>query len=240
MATWLESINGPELRADDVTHLLGQTVALKDVSVEIAPNRLNYIEGPSGSGKTTLLHLLAGFTLSNDGTVSFNGRSYADLSKGELNDLRANHFGAIFQRPILIGNISAGKNITSPREGAGRTVDRPWVDKVTKQLGITGLLERMPSELSGGEQQRVTVARALVGQPDVVFADEPTASLDTANKERLRGFFDWMTREQGVTVVMVSHDPIPKDMVGQTILLRDGVVQPQAQPSSPLVESVPA
>ncbi len=198
--------------------------ALDGVSVTFGSGRLTAIMGPSGSGKSTLMHCLAGLDTATSGEVWLGHTSLSGLTDSGLTKLRRDRVGFIFQSFNLLGMLTAKQNILLPFELAGKEPGWQWFDSVVDVLGLSERLGHRPSELSGGEQQRVAVARALVTRPEVVFADEPTGNLDSRTGAELLGFLQTSVRELSQTVVMVTHDPVAASYADRVVLLADGRV----------------
>ncbi|MBP2478913.1 putative ABC transport system ATP-binding protein [Crossiella equi] len=196
--------------------------ALDHVSVGFSARRLTAVLGPSGSGKSTLMHCLAGLDVVDAGSVRIGQTELTGLTDAELSRLRRDRVGFVFQQFNLLPTMSAEENILLGLRLAGRTPDQAWYRTVVEALGLGPRLRHRPSELSGGQQQRVACARALVGRPDVVFADEPTGSLDSRSGQELLGFLRMSVRELGQTVVMVTHDPVAASYADHGVLLADG------------------
>ena len=203
----------------------GSTVtALDRVSMAIEPRALTVLHGPSGSGKTTLINILGALDLPTSGAVLVDGADVTALSEAERDDLRRSRMGFVFQSVALIAAMSALENVEFALRIAG--VDRAGRQRRAREcLAMVGLRSRMhhrPGELSGGEQQRVAIARGFAHRPQVLFADEPTAELDTHTGMQVVGILRGLTGEQGVTVVMSSHDPAIVDLADRRVPLRDG------------------
>ncbi|OIJ89433.1 peptide ABC transporter ATP-binding protein [Streptomyces sp. MUSC 14] len=198
--------------------------ALRGVDLGIAQGRFMAIMGPSGSGKSTLMHCLAGLDRPTSGTITIENTEITALSERQRTDLRRDRVGFVFQQYHLLPELNGSENILLPLEIAGRRPDRDWLDTVVGALRIGDQLERKPSELSGGQQQRIGIARALAARPAVVFADEPTGSLDAASGRDVLEFLRYSTREFGQTVVMVTHDPTAAAYADRVVLLLDGRV----------------
>jgi putative ABC transport system ATP-binding protein len=184
-----------------------RVVALDDVSFTANAGELTAITGPSGSGKSTLLQVLAGLDRPDSGTVSIAGHQITGLGDRALSKLRRRRFGFVFQSFNLIGSLSARANIALPLELDGREVDESRLEDLAASLGLSDRLDHFPGQLSGGEQQRVAVARALLLDPDVVFADEPTGALDPEAAHKLTDLLVALAHKLGQAVVVVSHDP---------------------------------
>jgi len=217
---------GGAVQASDLVKVYGKGTsavrALDGVSVTFAAARLTAIMGPSGSGKSTLMHCLAGLDTVTSGDVWLGHTNLSALTDSGLTRIRRDRVGFIFQSFNLLGMLTAKQNILLPYELAGRDPDWRWFDSVVEVLGVTGRLGHRPSELSGGEQQRVAVARALVTRPEVVFADEPTGNLDSRTGAQLLRFLRTSVRELGQTVVLVTHDPVAASYADRVVLLADG------------------
>ncbi|HLO24699.1 MAG TPA: ABC transporter ATP-binding protein [Geobacteraceae bacterium] len=204
----------------------GETVeALRGVSFRVDPGEFIAIMGQSGSGKSTLLSILGGMNHPTEGSVEMQGIDLYDLPGERLADFRASHLGFVFQSFHLIPYLTALENVMLPlaisrvkgsekRKAAGEALDR---------VGLAGKGERLPSQLSGGEQERVAIARALVGNPRIVLADEPTGNLDSRTSSEVMDLFRELNRG-GQTVVMVTHNPENCAYADRTIVLRDGRV----------------
>ncbi|MGE0001535.1 MAG: ABC transporter ATP-binding protein [Fimbriimonadaceae bacterium] len=190
--------------------------ACAHVDLEVMPGEFLGVLGPSGSGKSSLLYLLSGLKLPTAGRVEYRGTNLSTMRDAERAALRWGKFGFVFQQPYLLGYLSAMENVTTGRPGTS-------VEEALERLDVLGLAEkahRLPHELSGGERQRVCVARALVGDPEVVFADEPTANLDHA-----KGFqvVDALQRNRGSgALVLVTHDPAILGDANRTVTMNDG------------------
>uniref|UniRef100_UPI002600E694 ABC transporter ATP-binding protein n=1 Tax=uncultured Corynebacterium sp. TaxID=159447 RepID=UPI002600E694 len=180
--------------------------AVENVTLTVESGEIAVVIGPSGSGKSTLLQLLAGLDRPDSGTVSIGGVDLGGLRDRALTRLRRERVGFIFQDFQLLPRMTARQNITLPLRLAGRSVDDAEVESLAETLGILHRLDHRPGELSGGQQQRVAVARALLGQPDIVFADEPTGALDSATADDLVELFTWAARRRRQSFVIVTHD----------------------------------
>ncbi len=198
--------------------------ALRGVSVEFARGSFTAIMGPSGSGKSTLMHILAGLDNPTSGWVELAGTRLDALSDHDLTVLRREAIGFVFQTYNLLPVLTAEENITLPVRIGGHKPDRSWLDALMKATGMEDRRGHRPSELSGGEQQRVAVARALLSHPEVVFADEPTGNLDT---KAGRGVLDLLRRavdDYGQTTVMVTHDASAAAIADEVLFLADGAL----------------
>ena len=199
--------------------------ALDGVTVSFERGKFTAIMGASGSGKSTLLHCLAGLDGLTAGTVRIGGVELGKLNDRELTLLRRERVGFVFQAFNLIPTLDALENITLPVDISGRKPDRPWIDQVIDVLELGDRLDHRPSELSGGEQQRVAVARALATRPDIVFADEPSGNLDSHAGAQLLGFLRQAVDEFTQTIVMVTHDPRAAAYADRVVFLADGKVE---------------
>src|SRR6201996_5346598 len=214
------------VEARGVQKAFGQTPALRGASVTVRQGEIFAIMGPSGSGKSTLLHCLAGIFTPDRGEVLFDGQLLNTMSEAERTKLRRTAFGFVFQFGQLVPELTATDNVALPlllnrtkRKVAYKTADT-WLDK----LGIGDKGGRRTGELSGGEAQRVAVARALALAPKVIFADEPTGSLDSLTGEKVMDLMTGLARQQGATVVVVTHDARVAAYADRVVMVRDGHV----------------
>jgi putative ABC transport system ATP-binding protein len=214
------------VEALEISLSFGQTPALRGASVSVAAGEILAVMGPSGSGKSTLLHCLAGILVPDSGRIHFGGRRIDTLREQERSSLRRDRFGFVFQFGQLVPELSAEENVALPlllsgtRRTAALTKAREWFDR----LDLAGLERRRSGELSGGEAQRVALARGLVGRPDVLFADEPTGALDSLTGEHVMELLSATAREQGTTVVLVTHEPRVAAYADREVIVRDGKV----------------
>jgi putative ABC transport system ATP-binding protein len=184
--------------------------------------------GPSGSGKSTLLHCLAGIVPPDSGSILYNGREMATMNDSERSALRRSEFGFVFQFGQLVPELTAEENVALPlllaksRRASALAEARSWFGR----LGLDGLEGRRSGELSGGQAQRVALARALVSRPKVLFADEPTGSLDSLTGEHVMDLLVASAREEGTTVVLVTHEPRVAAYAKREVIVRDGKVSP--------------
>ena len=202
--------------------------AVREVSVEIPDRKFVGIMGPSGSGKSSLLYLMSGLKTASSGDVVHCGTSFKSLKVNELVDLRRQRFGFVFQQPYLIVWQTALENVLMGAPVLDKTA-YARADQYFEQLGIADLRDKLPSQLSGGEKQRVCVARAMMNEPEVIFADEPTASLDHTNG---RLVIDLLSayRDRG-TVIVVTHDPEMLSDADSILMMRDGESQGWVSPA---------
>jgi putative ABC transport system ATP-binding protein len=232
------SDNRMAARAVDVWKIYGTTAdtrveALAGVTVDFLRGHFTAIMGPSGSGKSTLMHCLAGLDTVSQGEVWIGDTQVSTLGDRALTKLRREQVGFIFQQFNLMPTLTADENITLPLAIGGRKPDREWMDLVVKTLGIGDRLKHRPTELSGGQQQKVACARALVPKPDVVFADEPTGNLDSRSGTEILRFLQSSVRGLGQTIIMVTHDPNAASYADRVIFLADGrIVDEMADPTA--------
>ena len=189
-----------------VTDSTGTLDILRDIHFTLAPKETAAIVGASGSGKSTLLSIIAGLDTPSRGTVRLAGSDLFSLDEDERAALRARQVGFVFQSFQLLGNLTALENVMLPLELAGRKDSRKAAAEIMARVGLSSRLGHYPKVLSGGEQQRVALARAFVVQPAVLLADEPTGSLDFATGETVMELMFDLNREQGTTLVLVTHD----------------------------------
>lgn len=202
-----------------------QREILKNINLEIARGGIYQICGKSGSGKTTLLNLLAGLDRATAGNIYFGTKEYGKMSETELACLRGESFGYVFQAFHLLRNVSVEENIKASAYVNGRKIDVEYMNYLSEMLGIEELLKQVTYKLSGGEQQRVAIARAMLLKPQIVFADEPTGNLDTANTERIVTLFRKINQEYGTTFVVVTHEEDLLKPCTQQIRIKDGEIQ---------------
>jgi putative ABC transport system ATP-binding protein len=202
-----ESIIGVEHVCKSVTDSTGTLDILRDIDFTLARRETVAIVGASGSGKSTLLSIIAGLDRPSSGTVRLDGQDLFALDEDARAALRAQKVGFVFQSFQLLGNLSALENVMLPLELGGRRDARAVATEMLARVGLRERLNHYPKVLSGGEQQRVALARAFVVQPEVLLADEPTGSLDHATGETIMALMFALNREQGTTLVLVTHDP---------------------------------
>jgi putative ABC transport system ATP-binding protein len=214
------------IEARDVIRSFGHTPALRGASVSVAAGEILAIMGPSGSGKSTLLHCLAGILIPESGEIWFDGSRVDTMPETARSTLRRHRFGFVFQFGQLVPELTAEENVALPlllggirRAGALKDA-RAWFGR----LDLDGLEQRRSGELSGGQAQRVALARGLVGRPEVLFADEPTGSLDSLTGEQVMNLLAAAARDQGTTVVLVTHEPRVAAYADREVIVRDGKV----------------
>ncbi len=195
--------------------------AVREVSLCVHRGELIGIEGPSGSGKSSLLYLLSGLKIPSSGTVAYQGRSYTTMSDAERSAIRRTRFGFVFQQPYLLGYLTVLENLLVGAPDVRSTERR--ARQLLEALGLSEKAHRYPSALSGGERQRVCVARALLMEPEVIFADEPTAALDQQTGMQV---LELLVQHRGEgAVVLVTHDPLMLSHCDTIYSLRDGRIQ---------------
>ena len=200
--------------------------AVRDVSIEVAPGEFVAIQGPSGSGKTTLLNLLGLLDCPDSGEVLFEGRDATELSENERSDLRRDRFGFVFQTFNLIPVLSAEENVAYPvaLTGADPSETRDRARDLLTTVGLADKLGVRPDLLSGGQRQRVSIARALANRPAVVFADEPTANLDSKTADEILELMRALNEDRGVAFVFATHDPRVVARARRVVSLMDGQI----------------
>jgi putative ABC transport system ATP-binding protein len=214
------------IEARGVVKSFGPTQALRGANIAVNKGEMVAVMGPSGSGKSTLLHCLAGILIPDEGEVWFAGQRLDTLSEERRSDLRRDRFGFVFQFGQLVPELTAEENVALPlllggvRRRPALAEARPWFDR----LGLDGLGHRRSGELSGGQAQRVALARGLVTRPEVLFADEPTGSLDSMAGELVMRLLTAAVREQGTTVVLVTHEARVAAYADREVVVRDGKV----------------
>jgi putative ABC transport system ATP-binding protein len=212
--------------ARDIHLSFGSTPALRGVSLAVRRGEIVAVMGPSGSGKSTLLHCLAGILVPDQGQVWFDGQRLDGLSDDRRSALRRDQFGFVFQSGQLVPELTAEENVALPlllsgaRRGPATTAARKWFPV----LGLDGLERRRSGELSGGQAQRVALARGLVASPRVLFADEPTGALDSVSGELVMNLLTAAVRERGTTVVLVTHDARVAAYADREVIVRDGMI----------------
>lgn len=214
------------IKLQGITKSFGNLKVLKGVSLSINDGEVVSIVGPSGAGKTTLLQIMGSLDKPDSGSVLYDGTDIFAMNERKLADFRGKHIGFVFQFHQLLPEFTSRENIMIPSLIAGHSREEAAsrADELLNMLGLADRGSHKPSELSGGEQQRVAVARALVNNPDVVLADEPSGSLDSRNKEELhRLFFDLRDR-LGQTFVIITHDETLAAQTDRTIKMMDGIV----------------
>ncbi|HSX28362.1 MAG TPA: ABC transporter ATP-binding protein [Candidatus Saccharimonadales bacterium] len=217
------------LQAEDVHKSFGLTPALQGANVSVKRGEILAIMGPSGSGKSTLLHCLAGIFLPDTGDVSYDGHRLNKMDENLRTKLRRIDYGFVFQFGQLVPELTAEDNVALPLLLNGNKRDGAYVQakEWLQRLGLQGLEKRRSGELSGGQAQRVAIARALVIKPKVLFADEPTGSLDSLTSEKVMDLMVDIAKQEGTTVIIVTHEPKVAATADREIVVRDGKVTTQ-------------
>lgn len=212
------------LGCTDVQLSFGSTPALRGVSLTLTRGEVLAVLGPSGSGKSSLLHCLSGITVPDGGRIAYRGCDLAKLTDDERSRLRLREFGFIFQFGQLVPELTAVENVSLPLQWSGVS-RRDALVRARQALGdleVGDLEKRRPGEMSGGQQQRIAVARTLAAEPSIIFADEPTGALDSLNGERVITALLRQVRTRGCTVVLVTHDHQIAAYADREVVLRDG------------------
>ncbi|MGH9170698.1 MAG: ABC transporter ATP-binding protein [Acidimicrobiales bacterium] len=218
--------DGPILEARDAVLSFGETPALRGANIAIERGEILAVMGPSGSGKSTLLHCLAGILVPDSGEVRLSGTRIDTLREQERSALRRDRFGFVFQFGQLVPELRAEENVALPlllggmRRNHALAEARSWFER----LGLDGMERHRSGVMSGGQAQRVALARGLVAQPEVLFADEPTGSLDSLTGELVMELLTAAARQQGTTVVLVTHEPRVAAYADREVIVRDGLV----------------
>lgn len=218
-----------------ITKSFGNLQVLKGIDLHIGKGEIVSIVGPSGAGKTTLLQIIGTLDRPDSGSVTVDGINVSGLSTNKLSDFRNRHIGFVFQFHQLLPEFTALENIMIPAfiAGKGRSEAKARAEELLQFLGLADRANHKSNELSGGEKQRVAVARALVNEPAVILADEPSGSLDTKNKAELHQLFFDLRDKFGQTFVIVTHDEQLAAITDRTIHMKDGLLMPESTITSP-------
>ena len=213
------------IQASNIVKRFGDLEVLRGVDFSVSEGEIVAIVGPSGAGKTTLLQILGTLDLQDEGEVTIGGRSTTGLSRRELSAFRNANLGFVFQFHRLLPEFSALENVLMPAWIAGNSTAEatPRAESLLYELGLGHRLEHNPTELSGGEQQRVAVARALMNRPKVILADEPSGNLDSENASMLHDLFFNLRERHGQTVVLVTHNEELAQRADRTLRMADGL-----------------
>ena len=207
---------------------LGNTMTrvLKDVSIKVLKGEFVSIMGQSGSGKSTLLYILGGLDTPTKGTVSMNGIDISKFNDEKMSKIRRQKIGFVFQFYNLIPNLNVEENIMLPLllDGKKARDYRKQLDEILEVVGLTDRRKHTPRELSGGQQQRVAIACALIGNPEILFADEPTGNLDSATGAEIMDLLRAINRDSGQTILMVTHSPEAAKSSNRVITVKDGMI----------------
>lgn len=214
------------LSLTDITKDFGGGPVLAGISLDIEPGELVAVMGPSGSGKSTLLHCMSGVLTPTHGSVRYGDEELSALGDAPRSRTRLRNFGFVFQDGQLLPELSNVDNVALPGmlNGMGRHAARKRAMELLDQLGLGDLADRRPAQVSGGQAQRVTIARALVANPGVVFADEPTGALDQSTGHEVMQMLTTIVRQSGASLVMVTHDPKVADWMQRRVEIRDGII----------------
>lgn len=224
------------LVVDNITKTYGkkgekQYQALKGINFKVKSGEFVAIMGASGSGKTTLLNILSTLDKPTTGQVFINNKDISNLNANQMADFRSKEIGFIFQDFNLLDNLTNRENIALPLSLRGLSINRinPLVDKIAEKLGIKEILSKYPAEISGGQKQRVASARALVHEPAILLADEPTGALDSKSARELLNTMEHLNKNDGVTTLMVTHDPFSASFANRILFIKDGKIGEQME-----------
>lgn len=200
--------------------------ALRGVNLDVPRGQFLAVVGPSGSGKSTMFHILGGLSRPTSGSVSIAGRDLSHMTDTERNDLRKKTVGFVFQKYNLLPTLSARDNIEIARTIAHNDSPPPdpWFDEALEMLGVSKRLDHKPRALSGGEQQRIAIARAIVNHPAILLADEPTGNLDTKNSDAVLNLLRELNQRKKQTILMITHNPEAAAFADRTVHMRDGEI----------------
>lgn len=212
------------LQATDLHKSFGATPALLGATLRVEPGEIIAVMGPSGSGKSTLLHCASGILSLDGGTVSYRGNDLSAMSDRQRSALRRYDFGFIFQFGQLVPELTCRENLALPLRlaGAARRTANATADEWLERLGVQGIAAQRPGEISGGQSQRVAVGRALIGEPRLIFADEPTGALDSLQGEQVMNLLVRAVRDTGAALVLVTHEARVAAYSDREVLVRDG------------------
>ena len=207
-------------------YLSGENVvkAVDNVTVGFEQGEFCAVTGPSGSGKSTLLHVLSSLENPTSGTVTYNGEVMSNYNDNQLSILRRRRFGFVFQAYNLVQELTGYENIVLPVMLDRKKVDEKYIKRVIDMLGIEDRLEHLPSALSGGQQQRIAIARALANKPSILFADEPTGNLDGKSGREVLSLLKYVSKEFGITLILVTHDLNVAEQAERIISIEDGKI----------------
>ena len=215
-----------ECRALTKEYYSGENVikAVDDATLTFEQGEFTAITGPSGSGKSTLLHVLSSLENPTHGEVIYNGESLKKYNDNQLSILRRRRFGFVFQAYNLVQELTGMENILLPVMLDKKKPDEAYLNKLTEVLGIEDRLSHLPSAMSGGQQQRIAIARALANKPSILFADEPTGNLDGKSGREVLALLKYVSAEFGITLILVTHDLGVAEQAGRVLTLSDGKI----------------
>lgn len=198
--------------------------AVDNITISFEQGEFCAVTGPSGSGKSTFLHVLSSLENATSGYVTYGDKKLSDYNDNQLSILRRRRFGFVFQAYNLVNELTGYENILLPIMLDKKKPDEEYLDKIIKMLGIEDRLEHLPSAMSGGQQQRIAIARALANKPSILFADEPTGNLDGKSGREVLSLLKFAARELGVTLILVTHDLNVAEQADRIITIEDGKV----------------
>lgn len=215
------------IKVEDLHKSFGKLEILKGIDMEVQEGEIVAIVGASGAGKTTLLQIIGTLDKPDRGSVEINGVKVHQLSRDEQSDFRNRQMGFVFQSHQLLPEFTAVENVAIPSmiAGVSKKASLAKARYILDKLGMSHRLEHRPAKLSGGEKQRVAVARALINDPLLILADEPTGALDSDNRRELHAIFHQLNEKEGQTFLIVSHDPQISAVTHRTIKLEDGIIK---------------
>ena len=209
--------------------------ALKEVDLSIVEGEMVAVIGPSGSGKSTLLQMMGALDIPTSGAVRINFQELSEMNSKQLTEFRSQTVGFVFQKFNLIPNLTALENVSIAMESTkmNRQERRTRAAELLKQVGLNERMSHLPGQLSGGEQQRVSIARALANHPKIIYADEPTGSLDSRTSKIIISLFDKIRRDFGTTIIVVTHDNLIAKKCDRTLKINDGRISSKKYPDGP-------
>jgi ABC-type lipoprotein export system ATPase subunit len=223
------------LNCDSLVKSFGEpaTLAIRDVTLSIKKGEFVSLTGRSGSGKSTLLYMLSGLDTPSSGKVYLEGKDLFRMESKEAHSFRNKNIGFVFQFHYLLPELSAIENILMPTRKIGEEgKKRDYARSLLKDFGLEHCKDKYPSQMSGGEQQRAAIARALIMEPGLIFADEPTGNLDTANGDKTMEIFKQRNKENGTTILYVTHDPEYAALADRRINMVDGQIESDQRQNS--------
>lgn len=208
----------------------GTVQALKDINISVEPGTLTVLRGRSGSGKTTLMNILGALDNPTTGKVFLEGKEMTSISEAAKDKLRRGKISFVFQSVALLGQMSAYENVEFMLRIAGKPLDKARIEQCFALVGLSQRMQHMPAQLSGGEQQRTAIARAIVHRPSIIFADEPTAQLDSKTAYSVVKIFRTLVHDEGMTIIMTTHDPNMLQLADHVYTLEDGQIVGESYP----------